>query len=85
MKSVENPGGGYFGTKNSAPPRRQSLSLGTRDLRLSDLSDDGDGRGSRTDSPAAPANSEGGPLGVVRRAVTRRGSLLVGGDYPKGI
>lgn len=85
MKSVENPGGGYFGTKNPAPPRRQSLSLGTRDLRLSDLSDDGDGRGSRTDSPAAPANSEGGPLGVVRRAVTRRGSLLVGGDYPKGI
>lgn len=79
MKSVENQGGGYFGAKNITP-RRQSLSLGTRDLRLSDLSDDGEGRASRTHSPAAPASSEGGPFGVIRRAVTRRGSLLVSDD-----
>ena len=84
MKSVENQAGGYFGTKNAIPPRRQSLSLGTRDLRLSDLSDDGESRGSRTESPAAPV-SEGGPLGVVRRAVTRRGSLLVSGNGSKKI
>lgn len=74
MKSIENPTGGYFGgSRNGIQPRRESLSMGTRDLRLSDLSDDGDGRAR---SPAR-ANHEGGPLGVIRRAVTRRGSLLV--------
>lgn len=78
MKSVENQGGGYFGAKNITP-RRQSLSFGAGELRLSDLSDD-EGRASRTHSPAAPPNSEGGPLGVIRRAVTRRGSLLVSAD-----
>lgn len=74
MKSIENPHGYFGGSRHGVPPRRESLSMGTRDLRLSDLSDDGERARSR--SPAR--NSEGGPLGVIRRAVTRRGSLLVG-------
>lgn len=77
MKSVENPVGGYFASRQSAHDRRESLSLGTHDLRLSDLSDDGENR-TRAGSPTAAPHSEGGgPLGVIRRAVTRRGSLLV--------
>ncbi|EHA19686.1 hypothetical protein ASPNIDRAFT_39109 [Aspergillus niger ATCC 1015] len=71
MKSIEGQNGGYFG----AGPRRASLSLGTRDLRLSDVSDEGENRTARGQSPST-SNSEGGPLGVIRRAVTRRGSLL---------
>lgn len=69
MKSIENSSGD-FGMRNPAPRRRESLSMGTRDLRLSDLSDD-EGR------PRNRNPSDGGPSGVVRRAVTRRGSLLV--------
>ncbi|KAJ5994571.1 hypothetical protein N7451_010295 [Penicillium sp. IBT 35674x] len=76
MKSVENPTGGYFAHRPSVHARRESLSLGTRDLRLSDLSDDGEGRAVRAGSPTAATHSDGGPLGVIRRAVTRRGSLL---------
>ncbi|KAJ6155286.1 hypothetical protein N7470_005852 [Penicillium chermesinum] len=78
MKSVEHPSAGYFGQKPNANAhsRRESLSLGTRDLRLSDLSDDGEGRGVRSGSPTAGVHPEGGPLGVIRRAVTRRSSLL---------
>lgn len=72
MKSIEGQNGGYFG----AGARRASLSMGTRDLRLSDVSDEGENRGARGQSPST-SNSEGGPLGVIRRAVTRRGSLLV--------
>ncbi|KAJ5112786.1 hypothetical protein N7532_000831 [Penicillium argentinense] len=76
MKSVENPTGSYFGPRQTVHGRRESLSLGTRDLRLSDLSDDGENR-ARAGSPTAVSHSEGGgPLGVIRRAVTRRGSLL---------
>ncbi|KNG90560.1 hypothetical protein ANOM_001544 [Aspergillus nomiae NRRL 13137] len=71
MKSIENQNG-YFGSRSSLSARRESLSLGTRDLRLSDLSDEGENRGN---SPGT-SNSEGGPLGVIRRAVTRRSSLL---------
>lgn len=78
LKSVENPTGGYFGPRHSISSRRESLSLGTRDLRLSDMSDDGESRAIRAGSPTGPAShAEGGPLGVIRRAVTRRGSLLV--------
>ncbi|KAJ5666632.1 hypothetical protein N7462_011041 [Penicillium macrosclerotiorum] len=76
VKSVENPTAGYFAPRHSVHSRRESLSLGTRDLRLSDLSDDGEGRGVRAGSPTAASHSDGGPLGVIRRAVTRRGSLL---------
>ncbi|RDW78592.1 uncharacterized protein DSM5745_05444 [Aspergillus mulundensis] len=74
MKSIEN-GNGYFGHRNGAPSRRESLSLGTRDLRLSDMSDEGENRGFRGHSPTG-TRSDSGPLGVIRRAVTRRGSLL---------
>lgn len=80
MKSVEHPNGGYFGARQAAHARRESLSMGTRELRLSDLSDDGENC-ARTGSPTAASHSEGGPLGVIRRAVTRRGSLLVS-DLP---
>ena len=77
LKSVETSTGGYFAPRQTAHSRRESLSLGTRDLRLSDLSDDGESRAVRAGSPTAVSHSDGGPLGVIRRAVTRRGSLLV--------
>ncbi|KAJ9385876.1 hypothetical protein DTO063F5_4083 [Paecilomyces variotii] len=79
IKSIEMPSGGYFSrdrSKSTLQSRRESLSLGTRDLYLSDLSDDGEARTTRGSSPAAASNAEGGPLGVIRRAVTRRGNLL---------
>jgi hypothetical protein len=76
MKSVEHSAG-YFAPRQTAHTRRESLSLGTRDLRLSDMSDDGESRAMRGGSPIPATHSEGGPLGVIRRAVTRRGSLLV--------
>lgn len=77
LKSIETSNGGYFAremSKAAVHSRRESLSLGTRDLHLSDLSDDGDSRATPGDSPAGV---EGGPRGVIRRAVTRRGNLLV--------
>ncbi|KAL4921495.1 hypothetical protein BDW62DRAFT_208463 [Aspergillus aurantiobrunneus] len=73
-KSIEN-GNGYFGHRNGGPSRRESLSMGTRDLRLSDMSDEGENRAARNQSPTG-ARSDNGPLGVIKRAVTRRGSLL---------
>jgi hypothetical protein len=75
MKSIESQNG-YFGPRGSASSRRESLSLGTRDLRLSDMSDEGETRGLRGHSPTG-TRSDSGPLGVIRRAVTRRSSLLV--------
>ncbi|KAJ0426573.1 hypothetical protein BJY00DRAFT_298131 [Aspergillus carlsbadensis] len=74
MKSIESQNG-YFGPRGSASSRRESLSLGTRDLRLSDMSDEGETRGLRGHSPTG-TRSDSGPLGVIRRAVTRRSSLL---------
>ncbi|KAJ5173481.1 uncharacterized protein N7500_001412 [Penicillium coprophilum] len=77
MKSVEHSGGGYFAPRQTAHSRRESLSFGARDLRLSDMSDDGENRAMRGGSPIPIPHPEGGgPLGVIRRAVTRRGSLL---------
>lgn len=76
MKSVENQSAGYFAPRQNTHSRRESLSLGTRDLRLSDMSDDSENR-ARAGSPTAVSHSDGGSLGVIRRAVTRRGSLLV--------
>lgn len=78
LKSIEASNGGYFAremSKSALQSRRESLSLGTGDLQLSDMSDDGEARAFRADSPGA--NAENGPRGVVRRAVTRRGNLLV--------
>ncbi|KAJ5780102.1 hypothetical protein N7457_005262 [Penicillium paradoxum] len=77
LKSVENSTGGYFAPRNTVHSRRESLSFGTRDLRLSDMSDDSENRVTRSGSPVFTPHSEGGgPLGVIRRAVTRRSSLL---------
>ncbi|CRG90876.1 hypothetical protein PISL3812_07922 [Talaromyces islandicus] len=78
LKSIEASNGGYFAremSKGTVQSRRESLSLGTRDLHLSDMSDDGDSRAIRGDSPAGAATDHG-PRGVIRRAVTRRGNLL---------
>lgn len=85
LKSVENAGGNYFGTgltKQQIQSRRESLSLGTGDLHLSDSEDN------TTNNPAAaqslsdmdgPGTED--PRGVIRRAVTRRSNLL---PKPKG-
>ena len=79
MKSVEHPSAGYFAPRPNVSARRESISFSTRDLRLSDMSDDGESRNTRSGSPVPKQSSEsgGGPWGVIRRAVTRRGSLLV--------
>lgn len=82
MKSVEHSTGGYFAPRHSTQSRRESLSFGTRDLRLSDMSDDSENRATRSGSPISSSHPEGGgPLGVIRRAVTRRGSLLVSWSF----
>ncbi|KAL2373769.1 hypothetical protein BDBG_02121 [Blastomyces gilchristii SLH14081] len=83
LKSVESSATGYFPREMSmseVKSRRESLSLGTSDLHLSDLSDD-ESRLARVGSPSsAPlpggTNIESGPHGVIRRPVTRRGNLL---------
>jgi hypothetical protein len=81
MKSIETMNSGYFSpglTRHQVQSRRESLSLGTDDLHLSD-SEDNDGRGSG--KAASQSSSSGTPAegsrGVIRRAVTRRGNLLV--------
>lgn len=81
MKSIETMNGGYFSqslTRHQVQSRRESLSLGTDHLHLSD-SEDGDSRGGgnaayQSSSSGTPAEA---PRGVIRRAVTRRGNLLV--------
>ena len=87
LKSIESSlSNGYFPSepaKKNLDSRRESLSLGTDDMRLSDCDDsDGGGttRGSLNDSlvniaPATPSMDE--RRNVIRRAVTRRGNLLV--------
>lgn len=74
MKSVESTG--YFGTgmtRQQVQSRRESLSLGTDNLQLSDSEES-------TNKPNAGQSQSDmdaeGPRGVVRRAVTRRGNLL---------
>lgn len=70
--SVE--GSGYFGlTKQQVRSRRESLSLGTDDLQLSDSEWDGD---SKMNSTNNPSHELPGERGVIRRAVTRRSNLL---------
>lgn len=86
IKSIENMNGGYFSqnlTRHQVQSRRESLSLGTDHLRLSD-SEDGDGKGNgnaayQSSSGGTPAE---GRRGVIRRAVTRRGNLLVSSAIP---
>ena len=88
LRSVESSlNGGYFPgdlAKKDVESRRESLSLGTNDLQISDGLDSEDGEPSRT----SPHDALGIPIpvtptlderrSVIRRAVTRRGgSLLV--------
>jgi len=85
LKSIESGMSGGFVNKELAKKgiesRRESLSLGTNELHLSDGGDsgeDGDFRVSPNDNvtmPATPGMDE--KRGVIRRAVTRRGNLLV--------
>jgi hypothetical protein len=66
-------GDGYFGrdvTLRGLASRRESLSLHTHDLHISSGNDSGDE--ATKPPPTTP--------GVVRRAVTRRGNLLVSGS-----
>jgi hypothetical protein len=81
MKSIEHPNGTYFQqglTKQQVQSRRESLSLGTGELHLSDsgdedakISDGKDASGTTTS-----ASSTQSPRGVIRRPVTRRSNLL---------
>ncbi|KIW74073.1 hypothetical protein Z517_12483 [Fonsecaea pedrosoi CBS 271.37] len=80
LKSVENGGGSYFGTgltRQQVQSRRESLSLGTNDLHLSDSEDNNTVRttGGQSLSDMDGANGDD-PRKVIRRAVTRRGNLL---------
>lgn len=86
-KSIESGlGGGYFPkevTKSNMESRRESLSLGTNDLHISD-----DGESDNSPSYKVNSNDGTGSLGqmtpsvderrnVIRRAVSRRGNMLV--------
>ena len=86
LKSIESSlSSGYFSkepSKKDLDSRRESLSLGTGDLRLSDCedSDGGNNRGYPPDhlsntTPVTPSMDE--RRNVIRRAVTRRGNMLV--------
>lgn len=73
VKSVEQSG--YFGTgltRKQVQSRRESLSLGTDDLRLSDSEE------SQVKNNGMNQNEmdSEGPRGVIRRAVTRRHNML---------
>lgn len=72
--SVE--GVGYFGmTPKQVRSRRESLSLGTDDLHLSDSDDDGDNK-MHVNTAGSSGNDGSSERGVIRRAVTRRSNLL---------
>ncbi|EEP76470.1 predicted protein [Uncinocarpus reesii 1704] len=82
-KSVETFPSGYFSKEAiiaDVKSRRESLSLGTSDLHLSDMSDDAETKqginSSSSGSIAGGSNPEFSRRGVIRRAVTRRGNLL---------
>ncbi|KAJ9653713.1 hypothetical protein H2198_007111 [Neophaeococcomyces mojaviensis] len=68
---------GYFGmTKQQVRSRRESLSLGTDDLHLSDSEWDGDNKMNINNTAASSGNDGSSERGVIRRAVTRRSNLL---------
>ena len=87
LKSIEsNLSGGYFSkemSKQDVNSRRESLSLGTNEMHISDGAESDEGEGSRI----SPHDALGIPIpitptlderrNVIRRAVTRRGNLLV--------
>ncbi len=68
-----NGDGGYFAAMRGPASRRESLSLHTHDLHISSGNDSGD-------EAVAPKAMHAAP-GVVRRAVTRRGNLLVSAHF----
>jgi hypothetical protein len=81
MKSIENSNGNYFSqglTRQQVQSRRESLSLGTGDLHLSDSGEEegkvSDGKDAGGNSTSASSTQS--PRGVVRRPVTRRSNLL---------
>lgn len=79
LKSVENAGGSYFGTgltRVQIQSRRESLSLGTNELHLSDSEENNISRTTTGQSSDMDAPSSDDPRKVIRRAVTRRGNLL---------
>ena len=85
LKSIEsNLNGGYFGVeldRRNIESRRESLSLGTNELNMSDGVESEDGETCRT----SPHDALGIPIpvtpderrSVIRRAVTRRGGNLL--------
>lgn len=87
LKSIESSlNGGYFNkelSRKEVSSRRESLSLGTNELHISDGAESEDGEGLRI----SPHDALGIPVpltptfderrSVIRRAVTRRGNLLV--------
>lgn len=78
-KSIETFPSGYFSNEvmvGDVRSRRESLSLGTSDLQLSDMSDEESKQGGNNSFNGA-TNPELTRRGVIRRAVTRRGNLLV--------
>ena len=87
LRSIESGhSGGYFPKdpmKKEMESRRESLSLGTTEMQLSDFEESDEGgtlRGSPLDlttivTPVTPTLDE--RRNVIRRAVTRRGNLLV--------
>jgi hypothetical protein len=86
LKSIEaSMSGGDFPTSGSAAEscRRQSLSLGTNDLRISDSveGEDWNGRDGGVDPLGIPIMANSGTMderrNVIRRAVTRRSNMLV--------
>ena len=83
MRSIEAANGSYFSkdmSRRDVQSRRESLSLGTNDLQLSDVSDEGETAvdGSRSSSGGLPGTpTADGSRGVVKRPVTRRSNLLV--------
>lgn len=84
LKSVETTGTGYFGglTRQQVQSRRESLSMGTDGLHLSDSEDNGTSNSNNNNNNKPTAGQSlsdmdaEGPRGVIRRAVTRRGNLL---------
>lgn len=87
LKSIESSmsGGCFFkeSTKKELDSRRESLSLGTDDLQLSDCEISDDGKDTAVTSsesqtlmpPLTPSMDQ--RRNVIRRAVTRRGNMLV--------
>ena len=73
-QSVES--GGYFGSAKQARSRRESLSLGTDDLHLSDSEWDNQMIGPHDTHATQSGHEAHGERGVVKRAVTRRSNLL---------